>query len=86
MARPQLINKVVPGPRVPGDRPFQVDYWLEEGQDGAIHLWCEGEGTHPRKIFTIYADGCGYVNKHTGIRPPGMEIDHAGRIAIKSYN
>lgn len=62
-----------------------MEYWLAEGQDGAMHLWCQGEGGTPRKLFTVYDDGCGYMNKHTGIRPAGLEFDHLGRIALKGY-
>ena len=56
---------------------------LQDGNDGQMALIAFGNDGTSRKIFTLYPDGTGYLNKWKSSHIPGLLIDNDGRLIIR---
>lgn len=84
------INHVIlpAPPRIVSHTPPTIRWWLELSEDGRyMHVMCSQSdprgGSTRRKIFTVYADGTGYLNKHKDAHIKGLNTDRDGRICLR---
>lgn len=61
----------------------EVGLFFREGQGGRMHVMAHGSNGGIRKVFTIYPDGTGYLNKWKGSEIPGLQFDHFGRLVMR---
>ena len=65
--------------------PPVVNWWLELGADGRLHLMAKNFNGLARTIFTVCQDGNGYLNKNQDTPVAGLQMDVKGRLELRGY-
>jgi len=83
-----IRHVILSGPSAPRiSPPVETQWWLElsEGEQ-LMHVMCTQSTGETRKVFTVYADGTGYLNKNAGIKVLGLQTDKHGRISMRDID